>query len=215
MKKALFILAAMFATSIALNTAIAQSTAKKTAAPAKDSAKTSSKTTTKSPTKTTSKAPTKTTTKAPTKTTTKAPAAATTSATDKGASSISNTATTSGAKIEFEKDFHDYGDVKYGADGTCTFEFKNTGNAPLIISEAHGSCGCTVPEWPKEPINPGQKAQLKVKYDTTRIGAINKTVTVTSNAVNEPSKVVSIKGTVGAKPESSAPVNNATGPVNN
>lgn len=113
-----------------------------------------------------------------------------------------------GAKIEFSKEVHDYGNVKYGGDGTCTFEFKNTGTAPLIISEAHGSCGCTVPEWPKEPINPGQKGSLKVKYDTSRPGVINKTVTITSNAVNEPSKVVSIKGTVGDKPESAAPANN-------
>ncbi len=120
-----------------------------------------------------------------------------------------------GAKIEFSKDVHDYGDVKYGADGTCSFEFKNTGNAPLIISNAKGSCGCTVPEWPKEPINPGQSASIKVKYDTKRPGAINKSVTITSNATNEPAKVVRIKGTVGAKPETGAPINNAGAPSNN
>jgi hypothetical protein len=50
-----------------------------------------------------------------------------------------------GPKIEFMKETHDYGTVKYGADGSCTFEFKNTGNEPLIISNAKGSCGCTVP----------------------------------------------------------------------
>ena len=122
---------------------------------------------------------------------------------------------TKGAKIDFTKDVHDYGNVKYAGDGTCTFEFKNTGNEPLIISEAHGSCGCTVPEWPKEPINPGKSAVLKVKYDTMRPGNFNKTVTITSNAVNEPSKVVSIKGIVGPKPESGAPVNNTGGPTTN
>lgn len=126
-----------------------------------------------------------------------------------------NAQSSKGAKIEFSKEVHDYGNVKYGADGTCTFEFKNTGNEPLIISEAHGSCGCTVPEWPKEPINPGKTAVLKVKYDTNRPGNFNKTVTITSNAVNEPSKVVSIKGNVGAKPESGAPVNNTGGPTTN
>ncbi len=115
--------------------------------------------------------------------------------------------TAKGAKVEFNKDVHDYGNVKYGSDGTCTFEFKNTGNEPLIISEAHGSCGCTVPEWPKEPINPGKSAVLKVKYDTNRPGNFSKTVTITSNAVNEPSKVVTIKGVVGDKPESGVPVN--------
>jgi hypothetical protein len=121
----------------------------------------------------------------------------------------------SGAKIDFSKEVHDYGDIKYGADGTCSFEFKNTGTAPLIISNAKGSCGCTVPEWPKEPINPGQKAEIKVKYDTKRPGAINKSVTITSNAVNEPGKVIRIKGTVGPKPETGAPVNTSGAPSNN
>lgn len=121
---------------------------------------------------------------------------------------------TSGAKIEFKKDTHDYGDIKYGADGACTFEFKNTGNAPLIISNAQGSCGCTVPEWPKEPINPGQTGKITVKYDTKRPGAINKSVTITSNAGNEPTKVLRIKGNVGAKPESATPVNTSGAPAN-
>jgi hypothetical protein len=120
----------------------------------------------------------------------------------------------SGAKIEFKKDTHDYGDIKYGADGACTFEFKNTGNAPLIISNAQGSCGCTVPEWPKEPINPGKTAVITVKYDTKRPGAINKSVTITSNASNEPTKILRIKGNVGAKPETAAPVNTSGAPAN-
>lgn len=121
----------------------------------------------------------------------------------------------SGPKIEFTKETHDYGTIKYGADGTCTFEFKNTGNAPLIISNAKGSCGCTVPEWPKEPIAPGAKAKISVKYDTKRPGAINKSVTITSNAVNEPTKVIRIKGNVLPAPEGSAPVNNTGAPTNN
>lgn len=119
-----------------------------------------------------------------------------------------------GAKIEFKKDTHDYGDIKYGADGTCIFEFKNTGNAPLIISDAKGSCGCTVPEWPKEPINPGKTGTITVKYDTKRPGAINKSVTITSNASNEPTKILRIKGNVGAKPESATPVNTSGAPAN-
>ena len=119
-----------------------------------------------------------------------------------------------GPKVEFKKDTHDYGDVKYGADGTCTFEFKNTGNAPLIISNAAGSCGCTVPDWPKEPINPGKTGVITVKYDTKRPGAINKSVTITSNATNESTKVLRIKGNVGAKPESAVPVNGAGAPAN-
>jgi hypothetical protein len=121
----------------------------------------------------------------------------------------------SGPKIDFTKETHDYGTIKYGADGSCSFEFKNTGNAPLIISNAKGSCGCTVPEWPKEPIAPGAKATIKVKYDTKRPGAINKSVTITSNAVNEPTKVIRIKGNVLPAPEGTAPVNNSGVPANN
>lgn len=119
----------------------------------------------------------------------------------------------SGAKIEFNKEVHDYGNVKYGANGTCTFEFTNTGNAPLIISKAQGSCGCTVPSWPKEPIAPGAKGVITVKYDTKRPGAINKNVTISSNAINEPNKVIRIKGNVAPAPEGTSPVNNS-GPNN-
>jgi len=120
----------------------------------------------------------------------------------------------SGAKIDFKKETHDYGNVKFGADGTCTFDFVNTGNAPLIISNAKGSCGCTVPVWPKEPIAPGAKGSITVKYDTKRAGAINKSVTITSNAVNEPSKVIRIKGNVLPAPENGTPVNNSGAPAN-
>lgn len=119
-----------------------------------------------------------------------------------------------GPKIEFEKEVHDYGTVKNGGNGECTFEFKNTGNAPLIISNAKGSCGCTVPSWPKEPIGPGETASIKVKYDTKRAGAINKSVTITSNATNEPTKVIRIKGNVEAAPAPATPVMSG-GPVNN
>ena len=120
-----------------------------------------------------------------------------------------------GAKIKFDKEVHDYGTIKNGADGTCTFDFTNTGNQPLIISNAKGSCGCTVPSWPKEPVNPGQTATITVKYDTKRTGAINKSVTITSNAVNEPTKVIRIKGNALPKPTGSAPVNNSGAPANN
>jgi len=119
----------------------------------------------------------------------------------------------SGAQIDFEKETHDYGNVEFGGNGQCTFIFKNTGNAPLIISNAKGSCGCTVPSWPKEPIAPGKTGTITVKYDTKRPGAINKSVTITSNAGNEPTKVIRIKGNVEAQPESGSPVNTGA-PVN-
>jgi cyclophilin family peptidyl-prolyl cis-trans isomerase len=111
-----------------------------------------------------------------------------------------------GAKIQFNKETHDYGIIKYNADPYCVFEFKNTGNEVLLITEARGSCGCTVPEWPKEPIAPGATGMLKVTYDTKRVGSFQKSVTITSNAVNDPVKVVNIKGEV--LPENTAEVVN-------
>lgn len=99
--------------------------------------------------------------------------------------------------MTFTKEAIDYGTIKQDADGNRTFSFTNTGKSPLIISEAHGSCGCTVPTYPKEPIMPGQKAEIKVHYDTHRVGPFSKSVTVNSNAKNSPS-VLKISGTVEA-----------------
>lgn len=121
---------------------------------------------------------------------------------------------TSGAQIEFAKEVHDYGTIENGADGSCEFKFKNTGTAPLIIQDAKGSCGCTVPSWPREPIAPGASGSIKVKYDTKRTGPINKSVTITSNASNTPVKVVRIKGTVNPAPVGTAPVNTTGAPTN-
>ncbi|HPT14343.1 MAG TPA: DUF1573 domain-containing protein [Bacteroidales bacterium] len=88
--------------------------------------------------------------------------------------------------ITFEKTTHDYGTLYKGGDGTCEFKFTNTGVEPLILSNCTASCGCTVPEWPREPILKGKSAAVKVKYDTNRMGPINKTINVTSNASNSP-----------------------------
>lgn len=103
-----------------------------------------------------------------------------------------------GAEISFEKETHDYGVIKQHGDGTYDFVFTNSGSVPLLISECVGSCGCTVPEWPREPIAPGASAKLKVTYDTKRVGVINKSVTIKSNAVNAPTKIIRIKGEVKA-----------------
>ncbi|MBK5285748.1 MAG: DUF1573 domain-containing protein [Bacteroidia bacterium] len=100
-------------------------------------------------------------------------------------------------EITFENDVHDYGTIKQGADGGCEFKFTNTGKEPLIISNAVGSCGCTVPTWPKEPILKGQSAVVQVHYDTKRVGAFTKNVTISSNAKSN-TKVLTIKGTVEA-----------------
>ena len=83
--------------------------------------------------------------------------------------------------LTFEKTTHDYGTVTKGGDGSCEFKFKNTGIEPLILSNCTASCGCTVPDWPREPILKGKSAAVKVKYDTNRVGPINKTITVLSN----------------------------------
>ncbi len=99
------------------------------------------------------------------------------------------------AKIVFKSETIDYGEIQKGADGIRVFEFTNTGNAPLVISDVKSSCGCTVPEKPKDPIMPGATGEIKVKYDTNRKGPIRKTITVYSNA-DEPVKAIKIKGTV-------------------
>ena len=100
------------------------------------------------------------------------------------------------AEIKFVSEEIDYGTIKQGADGVRVFEFKNTGKAPLVISGASSSCGCTVPSWPKEPITPGASGKIEVKYDTTRVGQIAKTILVNSNAKDTPTVALRIKGKV-------------------
>lgn len=112
-------------------------------------------------------------------------------------------------EITFETLVHDYGNIMQGDNGTCEFVFKNTGKADLLLTNCRSSCGCTVPEWPKDPIAPGKKATIKVKYNTQRVGAINKSITVESNAVNN-RVVLNIKGNVSPKPVEAAPDNGAT-----
>ncbi len=99
------------------------------------------------------------------------------------------------AEIKFKSETIDYGNIAKGSDGVRTFEFTNTGSEDLVISDVKSSCGCTVPEKPKDPIAPGKTGQIKVKYDTKRVGKIRKTVTVYSNAT-EPIKALHIKGEV-------------------
>lgn len=105
------------------------------------------------------------------------------------------TAPVSTAEITFEKVEHDYGTIKKSADGNCEFKFKNTGKEPLILTDVKSSCGCTVPAWTKEPILPGKSGSIKVRYATERVGVIDKSITVISNAKNSPI-VLHIKGTI-------------------
>jgi len=111
----------------------------------------------------------------------------------------------SGAKIEFLNNDNtiDYGTVTKDTDsGIRTFEFKNTGDAPLIIMNVQSTCGCTVPTKPTEPILPGKMGKIEVKYNMNP-GPIRKTITVESNAVNVESGRIAlkIKGEVIVKPE--------------
>jgi hypothetical protein len=120
-------------------------------------------------------------------------------------------ANTNAPQIAFTQETIDYGNIKKDANGEREFVFKNTGKEPLIITNCVGSCGCTVPQWPKTPIAPGEKAAIKVKYDTRRVGRFQKTVTVTSNA-GTPTKVLTIKGNVEDVPaEATTPVNTSAG----
>lgn len=99
------------------------------------------------------------------------------------------------AKIEFKTNVIDYGTIEKGADGIRIFEFTNTGNAPLIISNAKSTCGCTIPNWPKGAIMPGESGEIAVKYDTKRVNPIRKTITVFSNA-DTPTVALKIKGLI-------------------
>lgn len=99
------------------------------------------------------------------------------------------------AKIEFKTETIDYGEIEKGSDGVRIFEFTNTGDAPLVISDVKSSCGCTIPKKPEKPIMPGETGEIQVKYDTKRVGPIRKAVTVTSNA-DTPTKILKIKGLV-------------------
>jgi hypothetical protein len=103
--------------------------------------------------------------------------------------------------IKFDEMSYAWGKIKEGEKMTHNFKFTNTGSNDLIISDARGSCGCTVPEWPKEPIKAGKSAEIKVIFDSKgKVGEQSKTVTVTANT--EPANtVIMIKGTVEAAEE--------------
>lgn len=110
-------------------------------------------------------------------------------------------------EITFEQIVYNYGHIYQGDNGVCEFVFKNTGKANLVLTNVHSSCGCTVPEWPKETIAPGKKGSIKVKYDTQRLGTISKTITVESNATNN-RIVLSIKGKISERPKEMVPEKN-------
>lgn len=100
--------------------------------------------------------------------------------------------------IEFEKTIHNFGTLKEGASVSYTFKFKNTGKNPLLISNASGSCGCTVPKWPKEAIAPGASGEIQVTFNSRgKKGKQHKSVTLTANTDPANTRLY-IKAEVGA-----------------
>ena len=100
-----------------------------------------------------------------------------------------------GPKMTFESTTVDYGTIEKDGDPIRYAKFTNTGTEPLIIKHAKGSCGCTVPTVPKEPIMPGESGEIKIRYATNRVGTINKTVRVTTNEGGQP-HILRVKGKV-------------------
>lgn len=101
-----------------------------------------------------------------------------------------------GPMITFDTTLFDYGTIPYAGNGSCSFTFTNSGDAPLIIESFRTSCGCLVPYWDQEPVLPGQKGKVRLKYDTRRAGPFQKTATLQTNATNAPMVLLRIKGTV-------------------
>ena len=100
-----------------------------------------------------------------------------------------------GPEMNFETTEIDYGTIAQNSDPLRVFKFTNEGTEPLVIKHAKGSCGCTVPSYPKQPIAPGETATIEVRYDTKRIGPFQKTVTLTTNESSE-KHTLRIKGKV-------------------
>ncbi|MDA3883800.1 MAG: DUF1573 domain-containing protein [Bacteroidales bacterium] len=109
--------------------------------------------------------------------------------------SVLSHAQTNTDSLVFDHIVYDYGTISQGSDGACQFTLTNNGDNPIILSNVKASCGCTIPTWPRTPINPGESAVIDVKYDTKRIGRFNKAITVYSNAANSP-VVLRIMGSV-------------------
>ncbi|MBI1836041.1 MAG: DUF1573 domain-containing protein [Flavobacteriia bacterium] len=103
------------------------------------------------------------------------------------------------APITFSKETIERNEIPYDSQELFVFEFKNTGDTPVLIQNVQTSCGCTTASKPVEPIQPGQKSQISVHYDTKRVGAFTKSITVTTNVSTTPI-ILTIKGIVLAAP---------------
>jgi hypothetical protein len=107
-----------------------------------------------------------------------------------------DTKVTDGPVMTLDSEVVDYGELMQNGEPLRAVSFTNTGNAPLIIKNARGSCGCTVPAWPKEPVMPGESADIEIRYSTNRVGKINKTVTITTNEVVNNKHVLKVIGLI-------------------
>ena len=124
---------------------------------------------------------------------------------------VPQTEESSKATIDFVSKVVDYGIIEHNADGAREFVFTNNGTEPLLIKNAKGSCGCTVPTWPREAIAPGATAEIGVKYATNRVGKFTKTITLTTNASKKP-VILTVKGEVNPAPkEEAAPLRKTEG----
>ena len=99
------------------------------------------------------------------------------------------------SEVVFDTTTFNYGTIVKGAPGDCTFKFVNKSKTPLILTNVQASCGCTTPSYPKEAINPGQKGEILVHYDTQRVGYFTKTISVSTNKQDAPI-VLTIMGEV-------------------
>ncbi len=106
-----------------------------------------------------------------------------------------NRAKEKGLELYFEEHIHDYGVIEKDGDGTWSFEFKNIGREAVVINRVRSTCGCAVPEWPREPVEPGDTGKITVIYNTAGTGTFLKSVFVYSTAANSPVKL-QIKGKV-------------------
>jgi hypothetical protein len=108
--------------------------------------------------------------------------------------SSTNVSNTDTAKIKFEKKTHDFGTIEEGTQAKTTFKYSNTGNVPVILTNVRPSCGCTTPNWSREPLQPGESAVITAVFNSRgKSGTFHKSITVTSNAGTT---MIYIKGNV-------------------
>ncbi len=117
------------------------------------------------------------------------------------ASAMGQADTTNVPKFSFQEEVYEFGDITQGEKVTHSFKFKNTGKTDLVITSAQGSCGCTVPSYPKNPIAPGAENVIEVSFDSNgKKGNQHKTVTLVANTYPS-TTVIAIKGNVIAPEE--------------